>query len=776
MLSRRSLVIVLLGLAVIFASVFGEPPSTHSGVNVEKTNEGLSTASDTLDKETGSRSIPNVETHDFQSEVRKLMKLIINSLYTNKEIFLRELLSNASDALDKMRILSLTDSEALSALPDLYIRVKSDKDSQTLEITDTGIGMSKEDLISNLGTIAKSGTSEFISQLSADQSSITPDLIGQFGVGFYSAFLVSDNVQVTSKKDGHEQYVWESNADNFSVYEDPQGDTLKRGTRIRLRLHKEASDYLQQETLENLIKKYSQFVSFPIHLWSSREETLEGETPQDTDANVEEEKKEGQKEKKTIWDWVHVNKQKPIWKRDAANITSDEYKSLYQALSADQAEPLGKTHFKAEGDVAFTSVLFIPQRSPGDVFSVNYNYKDRIKLYVHRVFISAAAEELIPKYLGFVIGLVDSDDLPLNVSREMLQQNQLVKVIRKKLVRKIIEMITNLSEEDFEKFWKQYSVHIKLGMIDDHSNRARLSKLLRYHTSTSGDKLVSLADYVSRMKENQKGIYYLTGRSVKENKASPLVERLLADGYEVIYMIDPLDEYVLQSFTEYEKKPLQNVAKEGLELEESESIKTQKEKQKKEFSHLLDWLKDNALKGKIEKAELSDRLNESPCALVATKYGWSGNMERIMRAQAHQKGDDLSSDYYANMNKIFEINPRHPIVKEMNERVKNDESDEGAKETAELLLYVATLRSGYMIPDSVDFAQKVERIMRKNLGVDQSEPVEPAPAESVEPKNIETKSDEDGDEVADTPKFSEETPESDEHTSTIGVSLVHTIG
>ncbi|KER19524.1 hypothetical protein T265_15515, partial [Opisthorchis viverrini] len=758
----------------ILSCAFCTPSINEADINVIKTSEGLSTTSDTAKKfvpvqESEAVFIDGLnadrlaalraeaEEREFQAEVNQMMKLIINSLYKNKEIFLRELISNASDALDKIRLLSLTDREALQATEELSIRIKANKEARTLHIIDTGIGMSKGDLAINLGTIAKSGTADFLSKWTSTQSGAdASDLIGQFGVGFYSSFLVGKKVMVISKKNGSSQYIWESDAKKFHIAEDPRGDTLKRGTEIIIFLNDDADDYLEPETLQTYIKKYSQFINFPIYLWSSHVEKVnvtpgepEENPADDADASVEEEKKDTEKTtEKTVWDWVLMNEQKPIWKKKPADITEEEYRSFYQALSGDKDEPLGRIHFKGEGDASFTAILFIPKRSPGDVFNVQYSYKDRIKLYVHRVFISDVAEDLLPKYLGFVVGIVDSDDLPLNVSREMLQQNQLIKVIRRKLIRKVIELIGKLSEEDYEKFWKEFSVHMKLGMVEDQTNRARLSKLLRFRTSLSGEKMSNLTDYVSHMKKDQDKIFYLTASSLVEARSSPFVERLVKKGYEIVYMIDPLDEFMMQSFTEFESKPLQNVARDGLSLDTSETKKALRELQQKEFESLLKWMKEDALKDQIEKAELSERLSDSPCALVAGRYGWSGNMERIMRAQAHQRGDDSSADFYSKMPKTMELNPRHPLVKELNTRVKHDASDPVAKDTAELLFHIATLRSGYALRDPVEFARKVELVMRKNLAVDEHEEVEPEPEESESLREEKPVTDEDADEKA----------------------------
>lgn len=354
---------------------------------------------------------------------------------------------------------------------------------------------------------------------------------------------------------------------------------------------------------------------------------------------------------------------------------------------------------------------------------------------------------MLPKYLSFILGIVDSDDLPLNVSREMLQQNQLLKMIKKKLVRKVIDMISKMSAEDFDLFWKEYSVNIKLGVLDDHSNRSKLSKLLRFWTSKTETKQISLDEYVARMKKDQKDIYYLTGSSLDEIKSSPLAERLIKKGYEVIYMSDPLDEYMVQSLTEYDKRRLKNVAKTGVEIDQSPEAKSRKEELQKEFEPLVNWLKDDALGEFIEKAELSERLDQSPCALVANEFGWSGNMERIMRAQAYQKSDDVTSDYYSNMKRILEINPRHPIIKELNARVKVDKLDPDAKQTALLLFDTATLRSGYTIKSPVGFADRINLVMRKNLQIDVDEKTDDEPDDSYLNENRVEETDEEMDEV-----------------------------
>uniref|UniRef100_A0A8C9MGB7 Endoplasmin n=1 Tax=Serinus canaria TaxID=9135 RepID=A0A8C9MGB7_SERCA len=596
----------------------------------------------------------------FQAEVNRMMKLIINSLYKNKEIFLRELISNASDALDKIRLISLTDENALAGNEELTVKIKCDKEKNMLHVTDTGIGMTKEELVKNLGTIAKSGTSEFLNKMTEmqDDSQSTSELIGQFGVGFYSAFLVADRVIVTSKHNNDTQHIWESDSNEFSVINDPRGNTLGRGTTITLVLKEEASDYLELDTVKNLVKKYSQFINFPIYVWSSK--------------------------------------------------------------VSEHDDPMAYIHFTAEGEVTFKSILFVPNSAPRGLFDEYGSKKsDFIKLYVRRVFITDDFHDMMPKYLNFVKGVVDSDDLPLNVSRETLQQHKLLKVIRKKLVRKTLDMIKKIAEEKYnDTFWKEFGTNVKLGVIEDHSNRTRLAKLLRFQSSHHESNLTSLDQYVERMKEKQDKIYFMAGASRKEAESSPFVERLLKKGYEVIYLTEPVDEYCIQALPEFDGKRFQNVAKEGVKFEESEKSKESREALEKEFEPLLNWMKDKALKDKIEKAVLSQRLTQSPCALVASQYGWSGNMERIMKAQAYQTGKDISTNYYASQKKTFEINPRHPLIKDMLRRVKENEDDKTVSDLAVVLFETATLRSGYMLPDTKEYGDRIERMLRLSLNID----------------------------------------------------------
>ncbi|KAM4615600.1 endoplasmin-like [Polymixia lowei] len=706
------------------------------------------------------------EKHVFQAEVNRMMKLIINSLYKNKEIFLRELISNASDALDKIRLLSLTNEDIMDGNEELTVKIKADKEKNMLHITDTGIGMTKEDLVKNLGTIAKSGTSEFLSKMTEMQTEgqSTSELIGQFGVGFYSAFLVADRVIVTSKHNNGTQHIWESDSGEFSVIEDPRGNTLGRGTTITLVMKEEAADFLEPETIKNLVRRYSQFINFPIYVWSSKTETVEEPVEEDAEAQdetepkkkdkdvtedeaeakVEEEEAEKDKPKakkvdKTLWDWELMNDIKPIWQRPAKEVEEDEYKAFYKTFSRDSDEPLSHIHFTAEGEVTFRSILFVPAAAPRGLFD-DYGSKktDFIKLFVRRVFITDDFHDMMPKYLNFVKGVVDSDDLPLNVSRENLQQHKLLKVIRKKLVRKTLDMIKKIAEDQYnDKFWKEFGTNIKLGVMEDHSNRTRLAKLLRFHTSNSDTALTSLEQYVERMKDKQDKIFFMAGASRQEAESSPFVERLLKRGYEVLYLTEPVDEYCIQSLPEFDGKRFQNVAKEGVKFDESDKAKEKREALEKEFEPLTTWMKDKALKDKIDKAVLSQRLTSSPCALVASQYGWSGNMERLMHAQAYQTGQEITKNYYASQKKTLEINPKHPLMKQMLKRVNSDAEDQTTSDLAVVLFETAALRSGYRLPDTKAYGDRIERMLRLSMNVDLEEQVEEEPEEEPEEEQAE---------------------------------------
>lgn len=605
-----------------------------------------------------------------------------------------------------------------------------------------GIGMTHDDLVNNLGTIAKSGTADFLSKVQENESQDQEanDMIGQFGVGFYSAFLVADKVTVTTKHNNDEQYIWESDSASFNIVKDPRGDTLKRGSQISLHLKEEAQDFLEEDTIKQLIKKYSQFINFNIYMWTSK--TIEEEVPveeeapkkevtedetEDDEAKVEEEAEtektpKTKKQSKTVWDWELMNDSKPIWTRKPADVNQEEYDAFYKSLTKDTAEPLVQTHFIAEGEVTFKSLLFVPKVQPSESFNKYGSKSDNIKLYVRRVFITDEFNDMMPNYLGFIRGVVDSDDLPLNVSRETLQQHKLIKVIKKKLVRKALDMLKKLEGEEYNKFWKEYSTNIKLGVMEDSSNRARLAKLLRFQSSNTKDgKMTSLTDYTSRMKPKQDWIYYIAASSRAEADKSPFIERLVARGYEVLFLVEAVDEYCISALPEFDGKKFQNVAKEGFTLPESEEAKVKFDELQSKFEPLAKWFSDVGLKDKITKAIVSEKLTNTPCVLVASMFGWTGNMERLAMSNAHKKANDVSQSYYLNQKKALEFNPRHPVIKELLRKIDADPQDARAKEIAELLLDTAVLRSGYMLQETSQFADSIDKLMRATLNVEHEE-------------------------------------------------------
>lgn len=716
----------------------------------EKTIDDLAGAADDIVKDEGvvvdgyteaeqEAMAKSEEKHDFRADVSRVLDILINSLYTKKEIFLREAISNAADALDKIRFMSIKRPEVLDSGKELEIKIQTDPEAKTITITDTGVGMTKSDLINNLGTIARTDTIHFLEDIAKGGNL---NLIGQFGVGFYSYFLVANKVQVHSKHNDDDQYVWESDASSsYRVVKDPKGNTLGRGTRITLYLKQDAHDYTDIEKIKGLIKTYSEFISFPISVYVKKEiskevevapeeefkdESKANETRDDLDIQddkKEEETKKTKTIKETVWEWERVNNAKAIWLREPEEVEEDEYKKFYKSITKDYDDPSTHIHFRGEGEVEFTSVLFVPRRAPRDM--LQEDSKQVLKLYVRRVLISDSFDELLPRYLKFIRGIVDSDDIPLNVSRENLQQVKMIRAIQRKLVKKVLDMIKKMAtaaenvdkesqpdeemtdnekeeynkkkeerkkelKERYEKFFAEFGKMLKLGIIEDSGNRGKLAKLLRFYSTNNKDQLISLDDYIDRSKKLQDSIYYFAGEERDLMMQSPLIQGLLKRGYEVLLLDDNIDEYCLSHLNEYEKKKLVNVAKTGFKFPGEDDEKEKLKKLKKMYQPLTSWLADK-YKDIIERAEVSLRLVNDPMLIAASEHGYSGTMEKIARAQAQAKKD--RPNHFYSMKKVLEVNPYHPFIRELLDRVKTS-VDADTEESTKLMLDVALLNSG----------------------------------------------------------------------------------
>lgn len=637
-------------------------------------------------------------TKQFQTEVQQLLDLVIHSLYSNKDIFLRELISNASDAIDKVRFESHSDETLLEGNSDWKIKLIPDKEAGTLTIRDNGIGMNMAEVEENIGTIARSGTKAFMQSLKEKAASGNPELIGQFGVGFYASFMVADRVTMETRTGGAatDGCRWESTGDGSYTVEECTKEL--RGTEITLHLKEEFRTYLDEWKIRSIVKKYSDYIQYPVVMDVTRTETPKGVNGEEIEGAGTIEKTEEQT----------LNSMKAIWARPKSEVTEEEYNEFYKHVSHDYDTPFRTIHFSAEGASEFKALLYLPAKKPFDMFM--NDRKKGLQLYVRRVFISDKCEELIPDYLRFVTGVVDSSDLPLNVSREILQEDVQIKRIQKSLVGKILSTLAEVKEQNFDEyvtFWKEFGQVIKEGMHFDYANKEKLQELILFEsTSTEAGSFVSLKDYAARMPETQKDIYYITGASRETLEQSPHLEAFRAKGYEVLFLTDPVDEWVVQSLTEYNEKALKAVDRGDISLD-SEEEKKEKEKKReeaqKEFSDLISLIGDR-LKDKVKEVRFSNRLTDSACCLVADEFGMNANMERIMKAMNQAVPESK---------RILELNPDHAILKAMASIHQKDASAAALADYADLLYDQALLTEGSTIKDPLRFTKLVSDLMVK---------------------------------------------------------------
>ncbi|KJP85066.1 hypothetical protein AK88_05304 [Plasmodium fragile] len=721
-----------------------------------------------------------IEQHQYQTEVTRLMDIIVNSLYTQKEVFLRELISNAADALEKIRFMSLSDEKVLGEEKKLEIRISANKEKNILSITDTGIGMTKEDLINNLGTIAKSGTSNFLEAISKSGGDMS--LIGQFGVGFYSAFLVADKVIVYTKNNNDEQYIWESTADaKFSIYKDPRGSTLKRGTRISLHLKDDATNLMNDKKLVDLISKYSQFIQYPIYLLHENvytEEVLadiakEMENDPNYDSVKVEESDDPNKKTRTVEKrvkkWKLMNEQKPIWLRPPKELTDADYKKFFSVLSGYNDEPLYHIHFFAEGEIEFKCLIYIPSRAP-TINDQLFTKQNSIKLYVRRVLVADEFVEFLPRYMSFIKGVVDSDDLPLNVSREQLQQNKILKAVSKRIVRKILDTFRTLyingkknkedlraelaKETDEEKkkeiqkkinepstyklIYKEYRKYLKTGCYEDDINRSKIVKLLLFKTMLH-PKSISLDTYVENMKPDQKFIYYASGESYEYLSKIPQLQIFKKKNIDVVFLTESVDESCVQRVQEYDGKKFKSIQKGEITFDLTDDEKKKEEKVKKMYKALIDVISDT-LRNQIFKVEISRRLVDAPCAVVSTEWGLSGQMEKLMKINVN------NSDQIRAMSgqKILEINPDHPIMIDLLKRSVSNPKDSELTESIKIIYQSAKLASGFDLEDTADLAQIVYDHINQKLGVDNNLKIDDLDPAIFEAKKLEQEDSADG--------------------------------
>ncbi len=642
---------------------------------------------------------------EFQAETRQLLDIVIHSLYSNKEIFLRELISNASDALDRLRFEALTDPELMDADEKLEIRIEADPQARTLTVSDNGVGMSRDEVIANIGTIAKSGTRELMQKIrEGDSQNAIEQLIGQFGVGFYSAFMVADKVTLVTRRAGEEKASrWESTGDGrYTLDTDHR---FLRGTTITLHLKPVDSDnglddYTDFHTLQRIVKRHSDFVAYPIIAKHQREETEKDKDGKPTPGKS-----------RTVVEEKTLNSMKPIWTRPESEVKDSEYPEFYKHISHDWNEPLGHLSLKAEGRIEYRALLFFPEKAPFDLYFRDQKYG--LQLYVKKVLVMDRCEDLLPPYLRFVRGVVDSDDLPINISREMVQQDRLIAQMRKWLTRKVLDHLKTMESADREKYlklWGEFGRVLKEGVGFDFENKDRLVPLLYFQSSADEKELTSLAGYVERMKSDQEAIYYLSGEPRAAVESSPHLEAFREKGYEVLYLVDPVDEFAIQGIDEFEDKKLKSVGKGTVELgseEERKQAEKELEEKEKTYEDLLEYLQ-KTLDEHVKEVRLSNRLTTSPVCLVAGEHDMSPQMERILRQTEGLGG-------VGPQKRIMELNPKHEVLARLQEKFAADQKDPALEDTAHLLLGYAFLAEGSDLPDPARFNRLVGELMVKGL-------------------------------------------------------------
>jgi len=640
---------------------------------------------------------PQRETHAFQAEINQLLSLVINSLYSHKEIFLRELVSNASDALDKLRFRAITEPELLSDAPELELRITPDAEKNTLTIEDTGIGMSHDELVKNLGTIAHSGSREFL-QMATQRGQKDVQLIGQFGVGFYSAYLVADRVEVVSRAAGKDSQAWKWSSEAHGSFTVEPAERAARGTSVILHLKEDQKEFLDEWRVRSLITQYSDYVGHPIKL-QVKKTTGTGDDAK-TEAALE-----------------VVNKASALWQRAKSEITDAQYQEFYKHLTHDWDVPLAWTHFKADGNQQFTGLLFVPKNPP---FDLNAQQQRGVRLFVKRVFIMDRCEELVPQWLRFVRGVIDSDDLPLNVSRELLQDSQVVRAIRKHVVKKSLDLLEKLAKdkpEDYTTFWKAFGTVLKEGLATEAEHKDKLGGLLRYESSRD-EGLTSLSDYVSRMKEGQEALYYMYGESRKAVEDSPHLEALKQRGYEVLFMTDPVDEWAAQGLREFQGKPLVSALQADLKLQSTDEQKKEHEQSAEGLKGLTAKMKD-VLQDSVREVRVSDRLTDSPVCLVVPEGGSPAYLERLLQ----QRGKGTPR-----VKRILEINPKHPVIEHLKSVHEKDPAQAQVSEWIELLHDQALLTEGSTISDPNRFARRLTSLLTQVAGQAAKAPVPEVPA------------------------------------------------